>query len=357
MTNFQPTRRTIHLGQSSPQGVNRQFSGFTLIEVMVVLLTMSIMALLSWQGIQTMLKTREQSLGLVSDVDTIQTAASQWRVDLDNTLSAQPSASVPSLDWDARVLRMVRRSSGPMPTLTPDTSSSSNATNSEASGSPAFWVVAWSARNLSTDELTQLPQKERRQGLYWLRWQSPAISSQTELNAYWQMASQWGQNPSGESRAFETVLFEIQNWQLYFYRNNAWSNALSSAGEGVQSIAMPQTATPTSITTSTPSSTSTNTSSTIANGSGAAIGSTNASMNGPTSGSAGSTTGNPNNGATTSNKNNTLAVFPDGVRLKLYLAPDKVLGSGVQTTAFGDAQNDPALTLDWVRLNFTAPKL
>ena len=338
MTNFQPTRRTIHLGQSSPQGVNRQFSGFTLIEVMVVLLTMSIMALLSWQGIQTMLKTREQSLGLVSDVDTIQTAASQWRVDLDNTLSAQPSASVPSLDWDARVLRMVRRSSGPMPTLTPDTSSSSNATNSEASGSPAFWVVAWSARNLSTDELTQLPLKERRQGLYWLRWQSPAISSQTELNAYWQMASQWGQNPSAESRAFETVLFEIQNWQLYFYRNNAWTNALSSAGEGVQSIATPQTATPTSTTNSS-----------TANGSGAA--------NGSTSGSTGSTTSNPNNGATSSNMTNTLAVFPDGVRLKLYPAPDKVLGTGVQNTTFGNAQNDPSLTLDWVRLNFTAPKL
>ena len=338
MTNFQPTPRTIRAGLSSPQGVHRHFSGFTLIEVMVVLLIMSIMALLSWQGIQTMLKTREQSLGLVSDVDTIQTAASQWRVDLDNTLSAQPSASVPSLDWDARVLRMVRRSSGPMPTLTPDTSSSSNATNSEASGSPAFWVVAWSARNLSTDELTQLPQKERRQGLYWLRWQSPAISSQTELNAYWQMASQWGQNPSAESRAFETVLFEIQNWQLYFYRNNAWTNALSSAGEGVQSIATPQTATPTSTTNSS-----------TANGSGAA--------NGSTSGSTGSTTSNPNNGATSSNMTNTLAVFPDGVRLKLYPAPDKVLGTGVQNTTFGNAQNDPSLTLDWVRLNFTAPKL
>ena len=338
MTNFQPTPRTIRAGLSSPQGVHREFSGFTLIEVMVVLLIMSIMALLSWQGIQTMLKTREQSLGLVSDVDTIQTAASQWRVDLDNTLSAQPSASVPSLDWDARVLRVVRRSSGPMPTRTPDTSSSSNATSSEASGSPALWVVAWSARNLSTDELTQLPLKERRQGLYWLRWQSPAISSQTELNAYWQMASQWGQNPSAESRAFETVLFEIQNWQLYFYRNNAWTNALSSAGEGVQSIATPQTATPTSTTNSS-----------TANGSGAA--------NGSTSGSTGSTTSNPNNGATSSNMTNTLAVFPDGVRLKLYPAPDKVLGTGVQNTTFGNAQNDPSLTLDWVRLNFTAPKL
>ena len=338
MTNFQPTPRTIRAGLSSPQGVNRQFSGFTLIEVMVVLLTMSIMALLSWQGIQTMLKTREQSLELVSGVDTIQTAVSQWRVDLDNTLSAQPSASVPSLDWDARVLRVVRRSSGPMPTRTPDTSSSSNATSSEASGSPALWVVAWSARNLSTDELTQLPLKERRQGLYWLRWQSPAISSQTELNAYWQMASQWGQNPSAESRAFETVLFEIQNWQLYFYRNNAWTNALSSAGEGVQSIATPQTATPTSTTNSS-----------TANGSGAA--------NGSTSGSTGSTTSNPNNGATSSNMTNTLAVFPDGVRLKLYPAPDKVLGTGVQNTTFGNAQNDPSLTLDWVRLNFTAPKL
>ncbi len=225
-----------------------------------------------------------------------------------------------------------------MPTLTPDTSSSSNATNSEASGSPALWVVAWSARNLSTDELTQLPLKERRQGLYWLRWQSPAISSQTELNAYWQMASQWGQNPSAESRAFETVLFEIQNWQLYFYRNNAWTNALSSAGEGVQSIATPQTATPTSTTNSS-----------TANGSGAA--------NGSTSGSTGSTTSNPNNGATSSNMTNTLAVFPDGVRLKLYPAPDKVLGTGVQNTTFGNAQNDPSLTLDWVRLNFTAPKL
>ena len=340
MTNFQPTPRTIRAGLSSPQGVHRHFSGFTLIEVMVVLLIMSIMALLSWQGIQTMLKTREQSLELVSGVDTIQTAVSQWRVDLDNTLSAQPSASasVPSLDWDARVLRVVRRSSGPMPTRTPDTSSSSNATSSEASGSPALWVVAWSARNLSTDELTQLPLKERRQGLYWLRWQSPAISSQTELNAYWQMASQWGQNPSAESRAFETVLFEIQNWQLYFYRNNAWTNALSSAGEGVQSIATPQTATPTSTTNSS-----------TANGSGAA--------NGSTSGSTGSTTSNPNNGATSSNMTNTLAVFPDGVRLKLYPAPDKVLGTGVQNTTFGNAQNDPSLTLDWVRLNFTAPKL
>ena len=353
MTNFQPTPRTIRAGLSSPQGVHRHFSGFTLIEVMVVLLIMSIMALLSWQGIQTMLKTREQSLELVSGVDTIQTAVSQWRVDLDNTLSAQPSASVPSLDWDARVLRVVRRSSGPMPTRTPDTSSSSNATSSEASGSPALWVVAWSARNLSTDELTQLPQKERRQGLYWLRWQSPAISSQTELNAYWQMASQWGQNPSAESRAFETVLFEIQNWQLYFYRNNAWTNALSSAGEGVQSIAMPQTTTPTSTPNSTPSSKSSTTNNSTANGSGAANGSTNAS----TIGSPGSTTSNPNNGATSSNMTNTLAVFPDGVRLKLYPAPDKVLGTGVQNTTFGNAQNDPSLTLDWVRLNFTAPKL
>ena|GEM_PF-527634 len=352
MRTVQPTRRTIRRAPSSPQRVHREFRGFTLIEVMVVLLIMSIMALLSWQGIQTMLKTREQSLELVSGVDTIQTAASQWRVDLDNTLSTQPSASVPSLDWDARVLRVVRRSSGPMPTRTPETSSSSNATNSGASGSPALWVVAWSARNLSTDELTPLPFKERRQGLYWLRWQSPAINSQAELNAYWQMASQWGQNPSAESRAYETVLFEIQNWQLYFYRNNAWSNALSSAGEGVQSIAVPQSATPSNAPSSPTSSTSTNTNSSTANGSGAANGSANGSA-----GSTGSTTSNPSNAATASNKSNTLAVFPDGVRLKLYLAPDKVLGTGVQTTTFGNAQNDPALTLDWVRLNFTAPKL
>jgi len=50
-------------------------------------------------------------------------------------------------------------------------------------------------------------------------------------------------------------------------------------------------------------------------------------------------------------------VFPDGVRLKLYLPQDKVLGTGSQDLLVSNPQNDPSLTMDWVRLNFTAAKL
>jgi general secretion pathway protein J len=316
-----------------------------LIEVMVVLVIMSIMALLSWQGIQTMLKTREQSLGLVSGVDSIQTALSQWRVDLDNTLSSPPSATVPSLDWDARVLRMVRRSSAPL--LNPNLNSGSlgfggdTPMTQEASATPALWVVAWSARNLSASELGALPPKEQRAGLYWLRWQSPPLNSQAELNAYWQLASQWGQNPSAETRVYETVLFEIQNWQLYFYRNNAWTNALSSAGENASTLNPPPIA---------------------LSGSGSKSGAPQTS-NGSSSDTGANITNTPQNANNSGRTNNTGVVFPDGVRLKLYVASDKVLGSGAQSNLSGNsgnsgnAQNDPALTLDWVRLNFTAARL
>ncbi len=331
--------------------------GFTLIEVMVVLVIMSIMALMSWQGIQTMLKTREISLGLVTAVDSIQTASAQWRVDLDNTLSAPASAQVPSLDWDARVLRLVRRSSGPGP-WDPMAGGNSGDSGSRAglgakSGidSPAVWVVAWSARSLNAEDLTLLPLSERRPGLYWLRWQSPAIANTAELNTYWEMARQWGQNASTEARAFENVLFEIQNWQLYFYRNNTWSNALSSANSvGEVGSAAPSSAAPAS-NAPTPTGSGAPGSASSATGSAGALG-----------GSPGSTNVSNSGGTPPANTNapaQTLALgsaFPDGVRLKLYMAPDQVLGSGVPTSGVSNPQNDPAITLDWVRLNFSTPK-
>ena len=336
-------------------------SGFTLIEVMVVLVIMSIMALLSWQGIQTMLKTREISLGLVTAVDSIQTATAQWRVDLDNTLSAPASAQVPSLDWDARVLRLVRRSSGPGPWgpmaggNSGDSGTSAGLSAGSATDSPGVWVVAWSARSLNAEDLKLLPLSEQRPGLYWLRWQSPAIANLAELNTYWEMARQWGQNASTEARAFETVLFEIQNWQLYFYRNNTWSNALSSANtvgdpsSAAPSGAAPVTNAPTSMGSGLASSTNSGT------GSPGALGGNNGNTNAsnPSVPNGGTSPTNPNAPTQTTVLG---SAFPDGVRLKLYLAPDQVLGSGVPTSGVSNPQNDPAITLDWVRLNFSTPK-
>jgi len=73
--------------------------------------------------------------------------------------------------------------------------------------------VAWALRNDGT-------------GGVWQRWASPAHTTRAELQDTWLRSQQFqGQEP-GQLRALEG----ISQWQVYFYRGNAWSNAQSSAG-------------------------------------------------------------------------------------------------------------------------------
>ena len=46
----------------------------------------------------------------------------------------------------------------------------------------------------------------------------------------WQKAAQWGQNPSDEDRKLEVRIAALDQWQIFYYRSDAWSNPLSSAG-------------------------------------------------------------------------------------------------------------------------------
>ena len=62
--------------------------GFTLIEVMVALVVMSIMAVLTWQGIDGMARASAQHRARSDDVAAVQTALLQWRTDLDHMIDA-----------------------------------------------------------------------------------------------------------------------------------------------------------------------------------------------------------------------------------------------------------------------------
>jgi general secretion pathway protein J len=65
---------------------------------------------------------------------------------------------------------------------------------------------------------------------FWRRWQSPQIRSRAELEEAWSMAALWGQNPSTDMLQQEVQLMPLTSWQLFYFRNNAWTNPLSSAG-------------------------------------------------------------------------------------------------------------------------------
>ena len=172
-------------------------TGFTLVEVLVALSAMALLALMGWRGLDTMLRTRDITQLRVEHAALVQTSVSQWRADLDAMQTMPGLLNDSSMHWDGKVMRLLRRSPTPL-----------------ASGADSgLRVVAWVLR----------------EG-YWWRWQSPALLTRSQLNQAWQMAAQWGQSPDTLLRQSEIRLMSAHSWQLFYYRDNAWSNPLSSAG-------------------------------------------------------------------------------------------------------------------------------
>ena len=174
--------------------VRHRMRGFTLIELLVAISLMALMATLSWRGLDGMTRAQTQMRQHSDAVLALQAALAQWGADLD-ALATQPNT--PSLDWDGRALRILRRG-----TATPG---------------EGLRVVAWSRRTI--DGTGQ-----------WLRWQSPPLTTRGELQLAWQKAAAWAQNPSAQERQREVRIAPLDQWQIFYYRSDAWSNPLSSAG-------------------------------------------------------------------------------------------------------------------------------
>lgn len=184
----------------------RRHRGFTLIELLVAISLMALMAALSWRGLDGMTRAQTQMRQHADEVLALQAGLAQWGADLD-ALVLQPNS--PSLDWDGRALRILRRG-----TATPGA---------------GLNVVAWTRRNV--DGAGQ-----------WLRWQSPPLTTRGELQQAWQNAAAWAQNPGAQERLREVRIAPLDQWQIFYYRGDAWSNPLSSAGtasDGKSAAAVP----------------------------------------------------------------------------------------------------------------------
>lgn len=177
--------------------------GFTLVELLVAIAALALLAVMSWQGLDGMMRTRQMSQERADALLVLQSALNQWTADLDAVV---PNAAQVALEWDGRVLRLARRSPEGSP------------------GRQGLVVVAWARRNL------QATATSPRQGPHWVRWQSPVLSTRGELDQAWQAAGQWGQNPSEDDLRREVALMPLVDWQLFYYRGDSWSNPLSSSG-------------------------------------------------------------------------------------------------------------------------------
>jgi general secretion pathway protein J len=185
---------------SRTPSVRRQ-RGFTLIELLIAITLMAVLAGLSWRGLDGLMRSRDITQAQVDKTAVLQTVLAQWQADLN---AVQPLAGIADagVQWDGRTLRMTRR-----------------ATAWRADGADAgLWVVAWTLRNNQ-----------------WLRWQSAPLLTRAALQQAWANAERWGQNASADDAAFETALIPVDAWQLTYFRGNAWTNPMSSAGSNESS--------------------------------------------------------------------------------------------------------------------------
>jgi general secretion pathway protein J len=158
----------------------RKARGFTLVEVLVALSIMAVLATLTWRGIDGMARSRAGTEQAIDRNMRLGTVLQQWERDLQ---TIQQSTGVPAIVFNGATLRLARES--------PD----------------GIQLVAWGLRG----------------GALW-RWSSPPLRRSSDVQEAWLRSQQLIGDEPGNLRLLE----EVQSLQVYFYRNNGWSNAQSS---------------------------------------------------------------------------------------------------------------------------------
>ncbi len=182
--------------------------GFTLIELLVAISVLALMADLSWRGIDGMTRAQARLQQHATEVSALQAGLAQWSADLDALADLPETAT---LTWDGRTLRILRRSA-----IAP---------------ADGLLVVAWARR-------------DGAQGGQWLRWQSPPLKTQGEVQLAWQKAALWAQSPGEDDHLREVALVPLDQWQLYYFRGDTWTHPLSSTGTGDAASTATATAVP-----------------------------------------------------------------------------------------------------------------
>ncbi len=154
--------------------------GFTLIEVLVSLLILSVLAATAWKGVDAMSSARQVADGNLKQTLRLQSVMAQLEADLAQVMDTMVVAG---MQFDGANLRMTRRSGA------------------------GVQVVVWSLR----------------QGR-WQRWASPVTSKVGELQDFWARSMQL----QGKEAGTLTALQGVEQWQVYCFRSGAMSNCQST---------------------------------------------------------------------------------------------------------------------------------
>ncbi len=170
-------------------------AGFTLVEVLVALMVMALMAAMAWQGVDGVVRSRNDSQTRLDQTLRLNTVVAQWEQDLG---LIQDSSAAPGLQFDGVSVRLTRSAPGGMQ------------------------VVVWSLRPSSL--IGSTGSTEPLKGEVLQRWAGPVVTGKTELQEQWFRSLQFLGNEPGQL----STLSGLSTWQIYFFQGNAWANAQST---------------------------------------------------------------------------------------------------------------------------------
>ena len=191
------------VGQATirPAGPGSTTRGFTLVELLVALMVMALLSLMSWRGLDAMGRAQTQTQARADMLQALSNGLAQWGADLDAMADDLPPAkslnTTPApMEWNGQVLRITRYSN-----------------TAEGTG---LRVVAWA---LLADA----------EGKAWQRWQSPVARTRADLQQFWTQAGTWAQSPTPADQARKVRIVAAIDWQIFYFRGDAWSNPGSSS--------------------------------------------------------------------------------------------------------------------------------
>ena len=155
-------------------------AGFTLIEVLVTIAILALIAAMAWSGVDAIVRSKNGAEERLDSALRLSSVLDQWELDLANCHDAQV---VPAIQFDGASLRLTRRTE------------------------LGVQMVVWSLR-----------------GGVWRRWAAPAVTRSGELQEMWMRSQQL----RGDEPGTIAALPGISQWQVYFWRNNAWTNPQST---------------------------------------------------------------------------------------------------------------------------------
>lgn len=173
--------------KGTPRPTHAGSLGFTLVEVLVALAVMAVIAGMAWQGIAGMARSRQAAQDTAQATLRTATALAQWEADLWAVLATGVS---PPLSFDGAHARLTREAPG-----------------------GGVQVVVWSRRDNA-----------------WWRWAGPGVAVTGDLQEQWLNSQQLLGREAGTVK----VLDGLEGLQLYFHRDNAWTNAQSTGDRAAQ---------------------------------------------------------------------------------------------------------------------------